>query len=713
MRTWQAESLLPQDSRTSWSAFRENVLRFQADKVSPWIGLRNAVGVAIPLAVGVALRAAGGGLLGATGALNVAFSDSYVPYIQRARRMVAASVVVGFGVFSGTLCAGHPALMLVVATAWAFATGMLVALDQAAADLGTISLVTLLVFSASRMPPEQALVGAALAFCGGILQTALSVALWPLRRYAPERRALAELFRGLAASADGSTRATEPPPVTAQTTDAQDSLASLGRDHSIEAERYRALLSQAERLRLGLLVLARLRVRIAREDAGGRAAVALGRFLGLAAQLLAVVAGELTTGAAPEKEAAALQEMRALAEELRAEPGDTVRDARRQMDALSGQIRAALELVSHAVPAGAARFERREAAQSWRLRLRGTVATLRANLSLDSAACRHAIRLAVCIGVAEAAGQRLALTRLYWAPMTVAIVLKPDFSATFTRGALRLAGTFVGLLLATALFHVLPQGAGLEVVLVGLLVFVVRGFGPANYGIAATGITALVVVLVALTGMAPGSVILPRGLNTALGGGIALLAYAIWPTWERSQLPETMARMLDAYRAYFHLVRLAYERPDEPPPRELDRARLEGRRARSNAEASADRVGAEPGTGDDQARIIGGLLANSHRLAHAMMALEAGLSASPAAPPRPPFRAFADDVERTLELLAAALRGADFDQNTFPDLRDDHDALVRHGATGGRYALVNVETDRIANSLNTLTEEISRWRWRT
>jgi uncharacterized membrane protein YccC len=260
-------------------------------------------------------------------------------------------------------------------------------------------------------------------------------------------------------------------------------------------------------------------------------------------------------------------------------------------------------------------------------------------------------------------------------------------------------------LLATALFHVLPVGAGLEVVLVGVMVFVVRGLGPANYGIAATGITALVVFLVALNGIAPNEVMLARGWNTALGGAVALCAYAIWPTWERTQLQETMARMLDAYRAYFHGVRGAYERADAGA-QNLDRLRLEGRRARTNLEASADRVGSEPGTRAEQARILGGMLANSHRLAHAMMALEAGLSASRPAPARPEFRVFADHVEATLESLAGALRGRRLEE--LPDLREDHHALLRSG-DGGRYALVNVETDRVVNSLNTLTEDVVGW----
>jgi uncharacterized membrane protein YccC len=200
-----------------------------------------------------------------------------------------------------------------------------------------------------------------------------------------------------------------------------------------------------------------------------------------------------------------------------------------------------------------------------------------------------------------------------------------------------------------------------------------------------------------------------RGLNTALGGAVALLAYAIWPTWERTQVSEIMARMLDGYRAYFHAIRNAYERPEADFAPDLDRARMEGRRARSNLEASADRVAAEPGTPAEQTRVLGGMLANSHRLAHAMMALEAGLSARRPAP-RHEFHPFADDVERTLELLATALRGGPFDAAALPDLREDHGALLRGGDPApDRYALVNVETDRIVNSLNTLSEDVLRW----
>ena len=49
---------------------------------------------------------------------------------------------------------------------------------------------------------------------------------------------------------------------------AQNSLAGLNQDHSLEAERYRLLLSQAERMRLSLMTLVRLRTRIQRAGCG-------------------------------------------------------------------------------------------------------------------------------------------------------------------------------------------------------------------------------------------------------------------------------------------------------------------------------------------------------------------------------------------------------------------------------------------------------------
>ena len=225
-----------------------------------------------------------------------------------------------------------------------------------------------------------------------------------------------------------------------------------------------------------------------------------------------------------------------------------------------------------------------------------------------------------------------------------------------------------------------------------------------------TAITALVVVLIDLAGATPQDVMRARGLNTALGGAIALLAYAVWPTWERTQIAESIARVLDAYRDYFNAIRKSYEQPDTAFEEQLNNTRVPGRRARSNLEASVERLLAEPGASTERAGLLLRILASSHRLVHSLMALEAGLIGSHPAPAREAFHPFSKDVEFTLYYLAAALRGVPMTRDALPDLREDHNRLVRSSdSLTERHALVNVETDRITNSLNTLSGEIFEW----
>jgi uncharacterized membrane protein YccC len=386
------------------------------------------------------------------------------------------------------------------------------------------------------------------------------------------------------------------------------------------------------------------------------------------------------------------------------------KDARVQMDALAGQLRSVVDLSTSSTPAGLEAYQRREERKHWTLRLSGALATLIANLSLNSAACRHAIRLSACVALGDAIARGFELRRSYWLPMTISIVLKPDFTATFSRGVLRLAGTFAGLVLATGLFHVLPPGLHAEVALIVVLMFVLRWVGSANYGNFVTTVTALVVLLIAMTGVSPKEVMAARALNTVAGGAIALLAYWLWPTWERTRVSEALAAMLDAYREYFRKVRESYANPDSISGADLDNARLAGRLGRSNLQASIDRLVAEPGTSASAISLLGAMLASSHRLAHALMALEAGLASTQPVPPRGAFHHFANDVEFTLYQLSAALRGSPLSREQLPDLREDHHALVQSGdSLTERYALVNIETDRITNSLNTLSEEVLRW----
>ena len=66
-------------------------------------------------------------------------------------------------------------------------------------------------------------------------------------------------------------------------------------------------------------------------------------------------------------------------------------------------------------------------------------------------------------------------------------------------------------------------------------------------------------------------------------------------------------------------------------------------------------------------------------------------------------------MDSTLYFLAAYLRGVPVKQGDLPDLRENHRALLHSGVSHERYELVNVEADRVTNSLNTLAGELIQW----
>ena len=215
--------------------------------------------------------------------------------------------------FAGSVSGRHPALAVLVAGGWALVAGMLIALSVSASELGVLSLVLLLIYSAVPQDPGHAALSGLYAFAGGLLQTLLSLALWPLHRYRPERRALADLYQELSRTAVSPPRqADDAPAATDASIQAQISLATLDSDRSIESERFRFLLSQAERIRLALLALRRLRARLVRESAAGSELEILNDFLEVCSRMLASVAAALEDGSsappAPAGELEALVE---------------------------------------------------------------------------------------------------------------------------------------------------------------------------------------------------------------------------------------------------------------------------------------------------------------------------------------------------------------------------------------------------------------------
>src|SRR5205085_9499629 len=167
----------------------------------------------------------------------------------------------------------------------------------------------------------------------------------------------------------------------------------------------------------------------------------------------------------------------------------------------------------------------------------------------------------------------------------------------------------------------------------------------------------------------PAETIVDRGVDTCIGGALALLAYAVWPTWERSQAPTILADMLEAYRRYFAAVMAGYLDPQHIDAASLAAARRAARLARSNAEASIDRLRSEPARSPEVLDRAVGLLASSHRFVRSAMALEAGLYHDPDPPAMAPvaLQDFVAAVDTRLRALIRALRDPSYRLTHLPD----------------------------------------------
>ncbi|WP_051191786.1 FUSC family protein [Microbacterium luticocti] len=153
---------------------------------------------------------------------------------------------------------------------------------------------------------------------------------------------------------------------------------------------------------------------------------------------------------------------------------------------------------------------------------------LRAGLRPGAPARLIVLRVGVAALLAGIAGGLLGLERAYWAVAAAVLVLHAglDWIRTVQRGAERMVGTWVGLLLAGAVLVAHPQGPWL-VLVVMVAQFVIEVTVMRNYSLAVVFITVSAVVIAAGAqgeGDIPG-LLLARGVDTTIGCAIGVLVF--------------------------------------------------------------------------------------------------------------------------------------------------------------------------------------------
>ncbi|MGH8141834.1 MAG: FUSC family protein [Steroidobacteraceae bacterium] len=636
----------------------------------PWgVALRNTVATVLPLAIGFGTGHLVTGLGVSVGALVTMFADQPGPYRLRVQRMVLAALAGAIAAFAGSILGQWAGALLAATALWGFAAGLLVAIGPHATRAGMISMILLVIMGAEPRAAAAALTAAELIFAGGVLQALFAISAWPLQRYRPERLALVEALRGLARAARQRVFAGTPIPLPASLDDLQSLLFGPGRARARAIEAFWVLSELAERMRVELFALADLQLACTAPSL--TSAVQSARHA--AADVLEAICAALEHGAPPQaqKELARYAALSAAferhADTSTGEPVPTLIAAAR-IAALGGQLRAAVRNADAAGSRGEIRAQRAEYSLPRALRPAYPLATLRASLSLSSPAFRHAIRCGVGLACALGVSHMLPLSRGYWMPMTVAIVLKADFAATWRFGLLRVAGTLGGLLMTTVLLHFGLGGFWTALALMTTLCFGYRVLSTMHYGMAVVCLTGVIVILLSFYGIAPETAVHARVIDTILGSALALVAYLIWPTWERGRERELLAAMLDAYQKYL----VAVVRDD---PHARHEARIAARAARSNVQGSLDRLRDEP-TGRANLLRAEALFAQANRFIRAAMILDSARSDTDVLPLTGGLQDFVTACEGALHECAQALRDWRAPDDTF-QLRQRQGAFTR------------------------------------
>jgi uncharacterized membrane protein YccC len=325
-----------------------------------------------------------------------------------------------------------------------------------------------------------------------------------------------------------------------------------------------------------------------------------------------------------------------------------------------------------------------------------------------SPAFRHAVRLATVLVLAEVLSHVVPWQRGYWIALTAAVVLKPDYAATAQRGLARVGGTVLGVLAAGLLVVAVHPSGGVIVPLLALSAWAGYASFAASYALYSFTVTTTVVLLLAPLGGNELTAALDRGIDTLVGGALAMLAYALWPTWEGETLTAALSRLLAALASYTEILLSAYVAPADLDGSRIADAAGAARRARMTAQASFDRAVAEPRRAASDTDMAAGVLSAARRIVFELHALRATIDDSSEHIAVPEVAEIRDAVVSALHDLAAHrspdVSGLRQQQQALEAVTSDDLQSLRSRRRG----LVAAHLDPLVDSVDTLAHVMAR-----
>lgn len=615
-------------------------LRPQAAPV-PWAAVaRAAVALAAPLAAGLAAGQPAYGALVSMGALSGVISDTADSYRMRVFNIAIPQLFGAIGVTLGTLVYGEGWAAVAALTLVALVSGMISSIGAVASVSGLLLLLNAVVGAGLPMP-EPWWKAPLLLPLGGLFVLVLTLLAWPLRGREPERAAVARAYRSVADLLEAAG--------TAAYDDKRQAVTdSLNTSYD--------------------LILARR----AREQGRRNPLVRLLAQLNVLIPLVEAAPAAHRHGRAsrqPEIAAAVRDLADAVAEGRLSEvPGLSLPEPEGPADrAVNTALRHAATVVHKADPDLYNVDDRLGRPAALRVRVRRATRSV----LLSEPSWRYGLRLALCIGLAQALVSLVAVERSYWVALTVTFVLKPDFGSVFSRAVLRALGTAGGLVVATAVLAEVPRGWW-DVPVLMVLAALIPAFTAKGYAFQTAAITPVILLLSDVLNRQGVALVLPRLVDSLIGCAIALIAgYLLWPESWHTRIGDRLAAAVEDTARYVAYA-FADEAGEAGDQGERVRRRRRLYRDLSSVRSEFQRALTEPPPMGARAAAWWPLVVAVERIVDATTAARVRVDHGA----RPPAPAEVAGIERQLRELAEGLRSSEVLVGVRAELEGDETGVL-------------------------------------
>jgi uncharacterized membrane protein YccC len=585
-------------------------LRLEPAHPAVYLGLRGALSIWIPIAIGLLSHQLLFGVLSAFAAFTVIAVDSGGSYRTKALSLLSATLANAAAIFFATLINPNPELRVLATFLWVCGAGFAGIYGNTAAIVAFNSAV-IFVTSVELPTPPDALQRVILQLLGGVWAMILSLGLWPLRSYRPIFDAVKDSYNGLARLFDCVNGPSS------EIGRAYDSLLTQIDNTRVLWTTLRA--SRAGQSQRGIQMILLL------EDASliANKILSLSQTLELingdpgflkikpeidhaihqlrnAVHLLGLIIqqrGEsIHLGSLFQALGSLSNELRLKREQI-GENSENIKRLLHQVESLIDKIRydarIAAGLESGLKLAKVTPLVPKESLPLW--------ATIKENLNFNSVVLRHALRLAVVAALAVTFNLLQHLPRGYWSVLTALVVLKPNFGGTLNTAVQRITGTVLGAFIAISLGFVI-RDQNILLFCAGLCAFFAFTFRPYNYSLFVIGLTPMVILILNISDVGDWRVGLLRVMETLIGGSLALIGgFALFPMWERRQLRQQLSTTLQANLDYFNkILNTALKRSpttDTSTSETVENLRNRAALENSNITATAQRALVEPSRG--------------------------------------------------------------------------------------------------------------------